>query len=192
MNYFESELRKLFEDRYPNATFVGRHCYVPFSDETRANICFKTRGYAVILEYIGYEHFLDIDFISEFTDYFVEGLIKRDHPWLYRYRISICSNGTLYFEPKVQEFIKKHFNYLSFSISVDGNKELHDACRVFHNSEGSYDKAIAAVNYYRDVLGGVIGSKMTLALGTIQYTYNAVRSLFETDYDDIHLNCVYE
>lgn len=46
MNYFESELRKLFEDRYPDATFVGRHCYVPLSDETRANICFKTSGYA--------------------------------------------------------------------------------------------------------------------------------------------------
>lgn len=46
MNYFESELRKLFEDRYPDATFVGRHCYVPLSEETRANICFKTSGYA--------------------------------------------------------------------------------------------------------------------------------------------------
>ena len=46
MNYFESELRKLFEDRYPDATFVGRPCYVPLSDETRANICFKTSGYA--------------------------------------------------------------------------------------------------------------------------------------------------
>ncbi len=46
MNYFENELRKLFEDRYPDATFVGRHCYVPLSDETRANICFKTSGYA--------------------------------------------------------------------------------------------------------------------------------------------------
>ena len=46
MNYFESELRKLFEDRYPDATFVGRHCYVPLSGETRANICFKTSGYA--------------------------------------------------------------------------------------------------------------------------------------------------
>ena len=46
MNFFESELRKLFEDRYLDATFVGRHCYVPLSDETRANICFKTSGYA--------------------------------------------------------------------------------------------------------------------------------------------------
>lgn len=31
---------------YPDATFVGRHCYVPLSDETRANICFRTSGYA--------------------------------------------------------------------------------------------------------------------------------------------------
>lgn len=46
MNFFEQELRKLFEDRYPDATFVGRHCYVPLSDQTRANICFSTSGYA--------------------------------------------------------------------------------------------------------------------------------------------------
>ena len=46
MNFFEKELRKLFEDAYPDATFVGRNCYVPLGDSVRACVSFKTSGYA--------------------------------------------------------------------------------------------------------------------------------------------------
>ena len=40
MNFFEQELRKLFENNYPNATFVGRKCYIPLGTRTRASIFF--------------------------------------------------------------------------------------------------------------------------------------------------------
>lgn len=40
MNFFEQELRKLFESDYPNATFVGRKCYIPLGTRTRASIFF--------------------------------------------------------------------------------------------------------------------------------------------------------
>ena len=46
MNFFEQELRKLFEDEYSDATFVGRNCYVPLGDRVRACVSFKTSGYA--------------------------------------------------------------------------------------------------------------------------------------------------
>lgn len=147
---------------------------------------------AVVLEFIGGEPFLAIDLVAEFTDYFIEGLIKRDHHWKNRYRISICSNGTLYFEPKVQEYLKKHRNHLSFSISVDGNKELHDSCRIFPDGSGSYDKAIAGVKHYREYFDGYMGSKMTIAPGNIQYVTDAVKCFIENGYKEINLNCVYE
>lgn len=70
------------------------------------------------------------------------------HPWIDRFRVSICSNGVLYFTPKVQEFIKKHQTHLSFSISIDGNKKLHDTCRIFPDGTGSYDLAIKAAKHY--------------------------------------------
>lgn len=147
---------------------------------------------AIVLEFIGGEPFLAIDLVSEFTDYFIEGLIKRDHPWQNRFRISICSNGTLYFDPKVQEYLRKHKSHLSFSISIDGNKELHDSCRVFPDGSGSYEKAIAAVNHYRDYFNGYMGSKMTIAPGNINYITDAVKCFIENGYTDINLNCVYE
>lgn len=46
MNFFEQELRKLFEEQHPDAIFVGRNCYIPLGDQVRACISFKTNGYA--------------------------------------------------------------------------------------------------------------------------------------------------
>lgn len=46
MNYFEQELRKLFKEPFPDATYVGRNCYIPLGDNIRANISFQISGHA--------------------------------------------------------------------------------------------------------------------------------------------------
>ena len=46
MTFFEKELRKIVADEYPDATFVGRACYVRLSDMNRAKIQFSTCGTA--------------------------------------------------------------------------------------------------------------------------------------------------
>ena len=46
MTFFEQELRKIVGDAYPDATFVGRACYVRLSDMNRAKIQFTTCGTA--------------------------------------------------------------------------------------------------------------------------------------------------
>lgn len=146
----------------------------------------------VVIEFIGGEPFLEIDLIEQITDYFISQLILLNHPWKYRFRISICSNGVLYFNEKVQNYIKKHFNHLSFSISIDGNKELHDSCRLFPDGSGSYDIAIAGVKHFTETLKGYMGSKMTLCPSNIQHTGEAVLNLINLGYSEINLNCVYE
>ena len=147
---------------------------------------------AIVIEFIGGEPFLEVDLMDQIMEYFLRRMIETDHPWQYNWRISISSNGTLYFEPKVQTFIKKWMDHLSFNISIDGNKKLHDACRIFPDGSGSYDKAIAAVRHYVDVLGGNMGSKMTLAPANIGYTFEAVKGLIDQGYTEINLNCVFE
>jgi radical SAM peptide maturase (CXXX-repeat target family) len=126
------------------------------------------------------------------VDYFQEATIREDHPWQYYFKVSISSNGTLYFNQSVQDFIKKHKQHLSYSISVDGNKKLHDACRVFPDGSGSYDMAIAAVHHYRDVWKGYMGSKVTISPDNVRYTAEAIIGLIESDYCDIAANCVFE
>ena len=46
MTFFEQELQKIVGDVYPDATFVGRACYVRLNDMNRAKIQFVTCGIA--------------------------------------------------------------------------------------------------------------------------------------------------
>lgn len=42
MTFYERELRKIIGGKYPDATYVGRACYVRLSDTNRAKIQFVT------------------------------------------------------------------------------------------------------------------------------------------------------
>lgn len=147
---------------------------------------------AAVLDFIGGEPFLEVQLIDEIIEYFVEQAILKNHPWQYNYRISISTNGTLYFTPEVQNFIKKYQNHLSLGITVDGHKELHDSCRIFPDGTGSYDLAISAVHHYHDIHKGNINSKVTLAPANIKYTSQALIHLIKEGYEHINCNCVFE
>ena len=46
MTFYEQELRKIIGERYPDATYVGRACYVRLDEMNRAKIQFITTGIA--------------------------------------------------------------------------------------------------------------------------------------------------
>lgn len=46
MNFFEQELRKIISPKYPDAIYVGRACFVPLSEGTRARVEFTELGHA--------------------------------------------------------------------------------------------------------------------------------------------------
>ena len=89
----------------------------------------------LIVDFIGGEPLLEIDLIDRICSYTINRMIELSHPWLTRTMFSICSNGVCYFEPEVQRVLQKWNQRLSFSVTVDGNKELHDSCRVFRMSD---------------------------------------------------------
>lgn len=145
----------------------------------------------IVLDFIGGEPFMEVELIEKICDYFVEETSRLNHPWQNRFCFSICSNGTLYFNPNVQKFLKKYQNLLSFSVTIDGNKELHDSCRVFHDGSPSYDLALSAAKDWISK-GGEMGSKITLSPYNIQYTHDALIHMIELGYTEIFCNCVYE
>lgn len=149
----------------------------------------KCGGY--IFDFIGGEPFLQVEVIDQICQYILKCMIEMQHPLLPFVRFSFSSNGILYFDPKVQAFLKKFKDFISLSISIDGNKALHDSCRVFSNGAGSYDIAMKGVIDWVK-RGNYMGSKMTLCPQNIDKTASAVISLIENGYEDIHLNCVYE
>lgn len=145
----------------------------------------------LIIEFIGGEPFMNVKLMDQIMDYFIEKAFQMQHPWATRYQISISSNGTLYFEPDVQKFLNKHRGHMSLSITIDGNKELHDSCRVFRDGRPSYDLAVAAAKDWMN-RGGYMGSKITIAPANVKYLYGALVHMVELGYNEINANCVYE
>lgn len=145
----------------------------------------------IILDFIGGEPFLAIDIIRDIYEYFLKKAMNLRHPWGVYHCMSFSTNGTLYFDPKVQDFLNKYKNNVSVAITLDGNKELHDACRVFPDGSGSYDLALAAIKD-RVSKGFNMTSKLTVAPENLPYLYKAVVHLYELGYNDVHFNCVYE
>ena len=165
----------LIEDSYKDDTYVS----------------LKTTP-GVIIEFIGGEPLLEIDLIDKIVDYFRYKLIKENHPWANTFLISMISNGVLYFDERVQKFLRKNKKQMSFAISLDGCKPLHDMCRVFPDGTGSYDLAEAGCIHYKNTFNSNMLTKMTIAPENITWTYEAFLNLINLKYKTIHANCVYE
>ena len=161
------------------------------ADERTTNYLNANEMLGVIFDFIGGEPFLEIELIDQICEYFIAELFRRKHRLATRFMFCFSSNGLLYFEPKVQEYLARYNGLVSVSITVDGSKELHDACRVDLDGNGTYDRAMAAA---RDVMRRYRqkGTKMTIAPGNVAYLRGAVAAMLENGYRHINLNCVYE
>ena len=146
----------------------------------------------LILEFIGGEPFMEVQLIDEITSYFIKKCIDLNHRFLFNFRISMASNGLLYFEEEVQNYIKKYKDFLSLAISIDGNKELHDTCRIDLNGNGTYNRVVAAARHLRENYIQDLETKMTLSPDNIKYIFSAIQNLIAIGYTSISLNCVYE
>ena len=134
---------------------------------------------AVILDFIGGEPLLEIDLMDFIVEYFKFKAIELDHPWQHNYMISISTNGTLYLSKKVQQFMKRNPGRVSTTISIDGNKKLHDTCRVYRNGKGSYDIVERSVKQWVKDNNGVVQTKSTISPENIPYMVESFKHLFE-------------
>ena len=147
---------------------------------------------AIVWEFIGGEPFLKIDLITQITDFIYNTMIEVNHPWLYLSKVNISSNGLLYFEPKVQAYLNKYGSLIHLGISLDGNKELHDKCRIDLQGNGSYDRVIAAVRHFKATYGHMPSIKMTFAPENLPYLNESYQYLVSEGYTELQGNCVYE
>lgn len=152
----------------------------------------KFNSPAIILEFIGGEPLLEIKLTRKIYEYFLKRCYELNHPWFDFHRVSICSNGLQYFDQDVQDFFKDYSENISFNISIDGSKMLHDMCRIQPNGEGSYDIAMAALKHYTENYVNERNSKMTLAPSNIKYLFESVSDFIKNGMTVINLNCVFE
>lgn len=148
----------------------------------------KTR--AVILEFIGGEPLICADMIEKVCDYWFEQGIKREIPFVPYTRIAFATNGISWFTDESQHFLKKYKDFLSITVSIDGIKELHDAHRIDHDGNGSFDRSYMAFQEAKK--NGWIYSKMTFVPDSIKYISDSVIMMIEEGCRDIYCNCAFE
>lgn len=133
----------------------------------------------IILDFIGGEPLLEIKLIDQIMDYFIYTALERNHRWANRFMISMSSNGTEYFKPEVQDFIRKWDGRVHIGITIDGNQELHDSCRRLVDGSPSYHLAAAAFNDIKERFGQD-GTKLTLSPQNLKYLFTACKDMIET------------
>lgn len=153
----------------------------------------KNKVKGVVIDLFGGEPFMNAEVMTYVADYFNEQCIIHKPEWFLNSMFSVTSNGTLYFNDKVQEFINKNRTKLSLGITIDGDKALHDACRVFYNNRGSYDIVVEAIKHWNQISTTASSTKVTIAPGNVDKIFEAFKHLWEeVGIQIISSNCVFE
>lgn len=145
----------------------------------------------VIWDFIGGEPFLEIDLLSEITEYLEFTLNKKNHNWKNNYTIRILTNGILYDSYGVQKYVKKYQKNLTVGFSLDGCKEKHDAQRVFKNGKGSYDLVVKNVPLWLSQFPAAY-SKSTFSHEDLPLLKESIVTLWSLGIKDISANIVFE
>jgi uncharacterized protein len=172
---------------------VGKKCVDMLFDEyyKESRYLNKHNAKAIILDFIGGEPLLEIDLIDYIVEYFRWKATTLNHPWAFHHMICISTNGILYDNPKVKSFLQRNEGRVSMSITIDGCKDLHDACRRFPDGAGSYDIVEKAV---KDQIQrfNQRQTKLTLAPQNLKYFFKAIQNLYNLGLDSVFANCIYE
>ena len=161
-------------------------------DENKPDAFINKNTKMIILDFIGGEPMIYVDVMDQIVSYFWQKAIERRHPWAETFMISIATNGTLHFKPEVQKFIYKYKGHLSYGVSIDGPKDMHDACRVYYDGRGSFDDAFAAQEDYNKHFQAPSGTKATIARANLPYLSKLIKYYVRQGYQQIHANYVYE
>lgn len=145
----------------------------------------------IIVDFIGGEPLMEIDLLEDVISYFNLVLKKKRHPWQDHLKIRITSNGLLYHQEKVQQFISRHKENLEISISIDGIPQKHDMNRIFSNGNGSYDAVVENVKLWISQFPNA-GTKMTISHNDLLFVKDSLVHLIGLGLTIIDVNPVLE
>lgn len=163
-------------------------------DENKEDAFINKNTHGIIIDFIGGEPLMNVPIMDFIVEYFIDKCVQVDHEWLLNFRISFATNGILYFEKNVQDFLKKYNQFISMTVSIDGPKEIHDACRVDYDGKGSFDRAYKAMKHYKENYNPFVddNTKVTIAPENLE-NLNTIVDFFAQDGIEVILaNPVYE
>jgi uncharacterized protein len=145
----------------------------------------------VVLDFIGGEPLLYVQTIDKFMERFLLRAYEKSHPWGINHAISMSSNGSLFLTPESQNFFRKYRGRANIGITIDGDRELHDSCRVYRDGRGTYDDVYRALNVAME-MGYVVSTKVTIAPENMKRIPEAILHLFGLGLTGVSANVVFE
>jgi len=146
---------------------------------------------SVIFDFMGGEAFLEIDLVDKISDYIKKRLYELDHPWFNSYRFSFTTNGILYDNIKVQNYIRKNKTHVSIGLTIDGTKRKHDLNRVYLDGRGSYDDVVRNVPLWLKQFPDS-STKVTVASDDLKYIKESILHLWSLGIKGVNINVVFE
>lgn len=144
-----------------------------------------------VFSFIGGEPLIEIDLLSDVTEYILSKVKKTCHKWNGKIKFQITTNGLLYDSKKVQEYILLHHDILDINISIDGTKDKHNINRIFKNGEGSYDKVYSNVKLWVEQYKRT-STKMVISHEDLPFVAESAIHLLQTGLTFIDMNLVVE
>jgi uncharacterized protein len=148
----------------------------------------------LILDFIGGDALMAPELLDKILTYYQYKAVSMGHRWAYRWRASISSNGTLFENPKVRDFMLKYKDNLSIGVSVDGCPEIHDKNRVWKDGSGTLKDILKWWDWYLAWHGAdIAATKATCNKDTIPYLSKSIKFLHEEmRLKHININFIFE
>lgn len=135
----------------------------------------------LVLDLIGGDALMHPDLCDKILTYLQFKLHLLNHRCKDKWRVSISTNGTLFGNPKVREFLEKWHDNISLGVSLDGCPEIHDRYRVYPDGSPSLPKILEWWDWYKEWFPTEsVTTKSTCSKESIKYLLGSLIFLHET------------
>ncbi len=143
----------------------------------------------LILDFIGGDALMRPILTRDILRYFIFASTIKNHRWATRWRSSISTNGTLFGDPNVRDFLEEFKGNISLGISVDGSPTIHNL-----NRSNSMDDILKYWDWYIQYVGlENATTKSTLNKESIPYLYDSLKFMhLDLGLRNINQNFIFE
>jgi uncharacterized protein len=149
----------------------------------------------LVLDFIGGDALMVPELVDKILNYFQCCAIELNHRWAFRWRASLSTNGTLFGNPQVRDFMLKYKGNVSIGVSVDGCPEVHDKNRIYKDGCGTMTDILKWFDWYKEWCGDLseITTKATCNKDMIPYLMKSIKYLHEDmGFQQISMNFIFE
>lgn len=139
------------------------------------NTTFMDSGFT--LSFIGGEPFQETDLMESIYLDFLSYTESRNHPWFSNHRIAITTCGIYKDISAVRRFLNLYGDNISITLSLDGNRSVHDFNRRYPDSSGTYESVIQALPMFRES-DAELSVNVVISPSQAEFSFDSIRHIW--------------